>query len=108
MANSDESMHRLDTLEASVASLNRAMVQVSEILLDQNQRIDRVSARVDRLGDRVEAGFGRLDGRLERLEGRLDRLIDLQTRSFTDWVGQHQSHEQRLSQLEARVDRLEK
>jgi hypothetical protein len=93
MANSDESMPRLEKLEASVASLNRAVVQVTEILIDQNQRIDR-------LGNRFEAAQC---GTNERL----DRLIELQTRSFTEWVGRHESHEQRLQSLEARVDRLE-
>lgn len=94
MADSDETMSRLDKLEEGVASLNRAMVQVSEILMDQNQRIDR-------LGERFEDGFG-------RLEARLDRLIELHTRSYTDWVERHESLGARVSRLEARVDRLEK
>lgn len=87
-------MPRLDKFEASVASLSQAMVQVSEILLDQNQRIDSVRASVVDLGD--------------RLGGRLDRLIELQTRSFTEWGERHQSQEQRIAALEARVERLEK
>jgi uncharacterized coiled-coil protein SlyX len=94
MADSEAAMARLDKLEAGVESLNRsveslnhAMVQVSEILLDQNQRLDHLGAR---------------------LEGRLDRLIELQTRSLSDWVERHHSHDQRIAQLEERVDRLEK
>ena len=94
MADSNDTMPRLDQLEASVANLSQAMVQVSEILLDQNQRIDSVRASVVDLGD--------------RLGGRLDRLIELQTRSFTEWGERHQSHEQRIAALEARVERLEK
>jgi hypothetical protein len=87
-------MSRLDRLEAGVASLNRSMVQVSEILLDQNQRIDHLGERIDQLGS--------------RLENRLDRLIELQTRGLTEWVERQKSHEQRITRLEQRVDRLEK
>ena len=104
MANSDDNMPRLDKLEASVTSLNRAMVQVSEILLDQNQRLDRTNERLDRL-EVVQRGTNE---RLDRTNERLDRLIELQTRSLTEWVGRHQTQEQRLTMLEARVDRLEK
>jgi hypothetical protein len=78
MANSDETMSRLDNLEEgvrildrSVASLNRAMVQVSEILIDQNQLIDHVSARVDEVGARIE----HLDESVQGTNQRLDRLI---------------------------------
>jgi hypothetical protein len=87
MADSEDTMSRLGRLEAGVSSLNRAMIQGSEILLDQNQRIDQLGTR---------------------LETRLDRLIELQTRSLTDWVERHQSHEQRIQRLEERIERLEK
>ena len=97
MAEFDETMSRLarleegvDRLNHSMAGLNHAMVQVSEILLDQNQRIDRLEA--------AQQGTNE----------RLDRLIELQTRSFTAWAERFQSQEQRLTRLEARVDRLEK
>lgn len=108
MADSKQVMSRLAKLEDSVMTLNRAMVQVTEILIDQSQRIDHVSARIDALGERLDALGERLDGRLEQLDGRLERLIELQMRSFTEWAGRYQSHEERLSSLETRVDRLEK
>jgi hypothetical protein len=80
----------VDHLNRSVDGLNRAMIQVSEILLDQNQRLDRFELAQRGTND------------------RLDRLIELQTRSYTDWVARHESHEGRIARLEARVDRLEK
>jgi predicted nucleic acid-binding Zn-ribbon protein len=97
-------MPRLDKLEAGVASLNRAMVQVSEILLDQNQRLDRLGSAQQGTNERL----ARLESAQQGTNERLDRLIELQTRSYTDWVDRHQSQEQRLLRLEERVDRLEK
>jgi hypothetical protein len=54
-------MPRLEKLEASVASLNRAVVQVTAISIDQNQRIDR-------LGNRFEAAQRGTNERVDRLE----------------------------------------
>jgi hypothetical protein len=89
MAESKDTMPRLDRLEG-------ALVQITDVLVFQSERLDalRGEVRVTR-----EALTDRLDG----LGDRLDRLIAITTKERTLGVERLASIEQRLAKLEEHV-----
>jgi hypothetical protein len=89
MAQSTDIMERVDRLE-------RAFVQVTEILVDHGERFDRIDRRLESMDRRLES----MDRRLEGVTTRLDRLIavTIEERTF---------HYERLGDIERRLARLE-
>jgi hypothetical protein len=90
-------MVRLDRLERESREFKRALVQITDILVDQSERIDHVSKRVDELGETLGR---RIDDLGESLGGRLDRLIavTIQERTYSF---------ERLADIERRLTKLE-
>ena len=86
-------MVRLEKLERESRDFKRALVQITEILVDQGERIDGVGRRVESLERSVNE---RLDG----LGDRLDRLIAVTIQGRTYSV-------ERLSDIERRLSKLE-
>jgi hypothetical protein len=110
MAESRSTMARLDKLERESQQFKRALGQITDILVDQSERIDHVSKRVDELGktlggriDELAIGLG---GRLyelgDVLGGRLVRLIAVTIQERTYSVERLADIERRLSKLEER------
>jgi hypothetical protein len=99
MAESKSTMVRLDRLERESKEFKRALVQITDILVDQSERIDHVSKRVDELGRTLGA---RIDDLGSTLGGRLDRLIAVTTQERTYSVERIADIERRLSKLEER------
>ena len=84
-------MARLTRVEQDPADFKRTLAQVANILVDLNDRVDRLG---EQLG-------GRMDRLSEQLGGRLDRLIavTIQERTYSF---------ERLADIERRLTRLEK
>jgi uncharacterized coiled-coil protein SlyX len=90
-------MARLEKVEREAADFKRVLSRVTTILVDQSERIDRVSERVDQLG-------GKVDQLGDRLSERLDRLIAVTIQERTYSVERLADIERRLSRLEARFE----
>jgi hypothetical protein len=101
MAESKQTMARIEKLERESKDFKRALVQITEILIDQSERIDNVRSelggRIDKLRDSLE---GRIDTLRDALEGRLDRLIAVTIQERTYSV-------ERLADIERRLTKLE-
>lgn len=97
----------IDSLGERIERLEATQQGTNERLDVTNERLDATNERLETLAQSTREGFAVLGAAQQRTNERLDRLIDLHTRSFTDWVERYQNHEQRLAKLEARVDRLE-
>jgi hypothetical protein len=101
MAESKQTMARIEKLERESKDFKRALVQITEILIDQSERIDNVRSelggRIDDLRDSLE---GRIDTLRDALEGRLDRLIAVTIQERTYSV-------ERLADIERRLTKLE-
>ena len=96
MTDSDP-MKRLAKLEQDVGDLKQAVLQITEVLIDQSNRMDSGFSR-------METGFRAAHeeaAELRRsLTERLDRLIAVTIEERTQGFG-------RLRELERRVERLE-
>ena len=90
MAESKSAMAKIEKLERESKDFKRALVQITEILIDQSERIDNV---------RSELG-GRIDNLRDSLEGRLDRLIAVTIQERTYSVERLVDIERRLTKLE--------
>jgi hypothetical protein len=90
-------MVRLDRLERESREFKRALVQITDILVDQSERIDAVGKT---LGGRIDALGARLDELGVTLGSRLDRLIavTIQERTYSF---------ERLADIERRLTKLE-
>jgi hypothetical protein len=93
MAESKTTMARLEKVERESRDFKRALLQITDILVDQSERIDGVGKRVEELG-------GRIDDLRDSLGGRLDRLIAVTIQERTYSV-------ERLADIERRLSRLE-
>jgi hypothetical protein len=83
-------MVRLDRLERESRDFKRALVQITEILVDQSERIDAVGKTLG----------GRIDELRDTLGSRLDRLIAVTIQERTYSV-------ERLADIERRLTKLE-
>ncbi|HEX6765224.1 MAG TPA: hypothetical protein VF103_07090 [Polyangiaceae bacterium] len=90
MAESKQLMVRLDPLERESREFKRALVQITDILVDQSERIDALGKTLG----------GRIDELGTSLGGRLDRLIavTIQERTYSF---------ERLVDIERRLAKLE-
>jgi hypothetical protein len=90
-------MVRLERLERESRDFKRALVQITDILVDQSERIDGVSKRIEEVGQTLG---GRIDELSVSLGGRLDRLIavTIQERTYSF---------ERLADIERRLAKLE-
>jgi hypothetical protein len=93
-------MARLEKLERDAKDFKKALVQITEILVDQSERIDVVGRRVEELGATLG---GRIDDLRDTLGNRLDRLIAVTTAERTLSVERIGDIERRLVRLEERV-----
>lgn len=89
-------MARVEKLERDSRDFKKALVQITEILVDQSERIDVVGRRVEELG-------GRIDELRDALGSRLDRLIAVTTAERTLSVERIADIERRLGRLEERA-----
>jgi hypothetical protein len=89
MLESTEVVGRVERVEREVGDLERAVVHISEVLID--------------LVDRMERGFKRVDDRLDTVGNRLDRLITAAIEERTASTDRLREIEQRLSYLEERI-----
>jgi hypothetical protein len=89
MAESPGVMGRLKRVERDVAALKRTVVQISEVLVDLTDRMDR--------------GFKRVDDQFDTISTRLDRLITVTIEERTASTDRLRDIERRLSRLEERV-----
>ncbi len=99
-----ETNARLDELAAQSKQLTAEQAATKyqlELLTDVTKGLAAgqvvTNERLDRLAETVEAS-----------NPRLDRLIEVTTRSYTDWAGRYDSHEARIGSVEQRLDELEK
>jgi hypothetical protein len=99
MAESKSTMARLEKLERESQEFKRALLQITDILVDQSERIDAVGKT---LGGRIDALGGRIDDLGATLGGRLDRLIAVTIQERTYSVERLADIERRLSKLEER------
>lgn len=90
-------MARLEKLERESQEFKRALVQITDILIDQSERIDALGRN---LGGRIDALGGRLDELGNSLGSRLDRLIAVTIQERTYSV-------ERLADIERRLTKLE-
>jgi len=97
MAESKTTMARLEKLERDSRDFKRALVQITDILIDQSERIDALGKN---LGGRIDALGGRLDELGGSLGSRLDRLIAVTIQERTYSV-------ERLADIERRLTKLE-
>jgi hypothetical protein len=97
MAGSKSTMARLEKLERESQEFKRALVQITDILIDQSERIDALGRT---LGGRIDALGGRLDELSNSLGSRLDRLIAVTIQERTYSV-------ERLADIERRLTKLE-
>jgi len=101
MAESNRTMVRLDKLERESRDFKRALVQITDLLVDQSERIDAVGRT---LGARIDSIDKSLGGRIDELGvtlgGRLDRLIAVTIQERTYSV-------ERLADIERRLTKLE-
>jgi hypothetical protein len=79
---------------ARVDRLETAFIRMTDVLVSQNERIDRVHSELQVLRESVT-------GRLDAVTDRLDRLIAISTKERTLGI-------ERLSAIEERVARLER
>src|SRR5262245_24515352 len=93
MAESKSTMVRLEKLERDSRDFKRALVQITEIPVDQRKRIEEVG---DSLGARIDA----LGTRMEGVTDRLDRLIAVTIQERTYSVERLVDIERRLTKLE--------
>ena len=92
-------MARLEKLERESHDFKRALLQITDVLVDQSERIDTVGKT---LGGRIDALGGRIDELGATLGGRLDRLIAVTIQERTYSVERLADIERRLSKLEER------
>ena len=107
MAESKSTMARLDKLDRESREFKRALVQITDILVDHGERLDFLGKRIDDLGRTLGARLDGLDARLDglgtRLDGlgtRLDRLIAVTIQDRTVSVERFADIERRLTRLE--------
>jgi len=93
-------MARLEKLERESKDFKRALVQITDILVDQSERIDAVGKRVEELGTTLG---GRIDDLRDTLGSRLDRLIAVTIQERTYSVERLADIERRLTKLEDHV-----
>ena len=93
-------MVRLEKLERESKDFKRALVQITEILVDQGERIDGVSRRVESLERSVKSLEHSVSERLDGLGDRLDRLIAVTIQERTYSVERLVDIERRLTKLE--------
>jgi len=97
-------MVRLERLERDSRDFKRALVQITDILVDQSERIDALGKT---LGGRIDAVGETLGGRMDELVdvvgGRLDRLIAVTIQERTYSVERLADIERRLGKLEEHV-----
>jgi hypothetical protein len=86
-------MARLEQLERESRDFKKALVQITDILVDQSERIDAVGKSLG----------GRIDELRDMLGSRLDRLIAVTLQERTYSVERFADIERRLSKLEERV-----
>jgi ABC-type transporter Mla subunit MlaD len=100
MANSKTMAARMAQVERDSQEFKRAIAQLTNVLVDQSERIDRLG---DRLSDKIDGLGGKIDGLGDKIDGlgsRLDRLIaaTIQERTYSF---------DRLADIERRLTRLE-
>src|SRR5262245_4870451 len=107
MAESKATMARLDKLDRESKEFKRALVQITDILVDQSERLDFLGKRIGdlgkTLGERIDRLGERLNGFGERLDGlgtRFDRLIAVTIQDRTSSVERFADIERRLTRLE--------
>jgi hypothetical protein len=97
MANSLDSMTRLNRLEASVEDLKAAAWRTTEILADHSERLSGLQRSLDGVNERLD--------QLGGVNERLDRLIAVTIQERTASVERLGDIERRLTKLEERVGR---
>ena len=90
MSESKATMAPLERLERDSRDFKRALVQITDILVDQSERIDAVGKTLG----------GRIDELRDTLGSRLDRLIAVTIQERTYSV-------ERLADIERRLTKLE-
>ena len=114
---------RLDEIASQQAATNERLDLLREetnerldlLREETNERLDllrkETTERVDlfrkETTERVDLFRKETTERADRTNERLDRLIEVTTRSHTDWVGRYSGLDARVTALEDRVDRLE-
>ncbi|HEY4156638.1 MAG TPA: hypothetical protein VGM29_01025 [Polyangiaceae bacterium] len=104
MAESKDTMARLERLERDSSDVKRTLGRITSLLVDHSERFDIVGARIDRLSDRVDQLGDRVDQLGDRLSERLDRLIAVSIQERTHSVERLMDIERRLEKLEKRFD----
>jgi uncharacterized coiled-coil protein SlyX len=96
MANSKTMAARMAQVERDSQEFKRAIAQLTNVLVDQSERIDRLGGKIDGLGGKIDGLGDKIDG----LGSRLDRLIaaTIQERTYSF---------DRLADIERRLTRLE-
>lgn len=119
----DETNRRIDRLRDVMSD---RLANLEDRHIETNQRLGRIESQLgsvdNKLGklDSLDAKLGKLDsldaklGKLDSLDaklgsvvGRLDRLVEATLRGATAQADRFFDHEQRLSELERRVDELQ-
>jgi hypothetical protein len=93
MAESKSTMVRLERLERESRDFKRALVQITDILVDRSERIDALGKTLG----------GRIDELGATLGSRLDRLIAVTMQERTYSVERLTDIERRLGKLEEHV-----
>jgi hypothetical protein len=92
-------MARLERVERDSRDFKRVLRQLTDVMVDLNDRVDGLSQRVDTLGSSLS---GRIDELRDSLGSRLDRLIAVTIQERTYSVERLADIERRLSKLEER------
>ena len=87
--------------------LESKMDSASKLFQDAYGRLDEIASRQAATNDRLDLLRKETNERADRTNERLDRLIEVTTRSYTDWAGRNAGRDARVTALEDRVDRLE-
>ena len=100
MAESKSTMARLDKLDRESKEFKRALVQITDLLVDHGERLDFLGKRIDDLGRTLGERLDGLGTRIDGLATRFDRLIAVTIQNRTGSV-------ERLADIERRLTRLE-
>ena len=92
-------MARLERVERDSRDFKRVLRQLTDVMVDLNDRVDGLGQRVDTLGTSLS---GRIDELRDSLGSRLDRLIAVTIQERTYSVERLADIERRLSKLEER------
>jgi hypothetical protein len=106
MAESKDTMARLERLEQDVADIKGAIAQIVPLLVSHDERLGRIDARLEQMDarfERMDARFERMDERFQQITDRLDRLIHVTIVDKTAWAERFLDMERRLARLEERV-----